>query len=219
MSAQKNIAVVLSGCGVYDGAEIHESVFTLYAIEQLGYNYQIYAPDITQAQVINHTNGNQTNESRNVLIESARIARGNIKPLNELKCDDHSAIIFPGGFGVAKNLCSFAIDGSNCSVNKDVETVIKTFHKSNKPIGAMCISPALIVRVLNTGEVTIGDDTSTATAIVKMGGKHANTNHEQIVIDNINKLVSTPCYMLNATISQIANGTMNLVKAVIKLSN
>lgn len=217
MSSKKKIAVVLAGCGVYDGAEIHEAVFTLYAIEQLNLTYQIFAPDISQYHVINHTDGSEMNENRNVLIEAARIARGNIKSTTELKSDNFDAIIFPGGFGVAKNLCTFAIDGTDCNVNNEISSIVKSFHSQNKPIGALCISPALIVKILKTGNVTIGADEGTAEAITKMGGIHSITTHTKVIVDAKNKILTTPCYMLDATISQIALSAQNLVKELSKL--
>ena len=144
----KKIAVVLSGCGVYDGAEIHEAVLTLYAIAVNGAAYEIFAPDIDQHHVVNHLAGSEMNESRNVLVESARIARGNIKALSEFNGKDFDAIIFPGGFGAAKNLSTFAFDGSNCQVNSDVEAAIKEMISLGKPVGALCIAPVILARIL-----------------------------------------------------------------------
>ena len=219
MSKHKHFAVILSGCGVFDGAEVHESVFTLWAIAKSGCTYQIFAPDISQAQVINHLTGDEMIEKRNVLIEAARIARGNIKPLSELSVNDFDILIFPGGFGVAKNLCTFAFDGDQCIVNKEVENIIKEFYTNKKPIGALCISPALVTRVLNEGEVTIGSDIATANAIESMGGKHVKTNHEEVIIDKRNLIVTSPCYMLDANIIQIANSAEKVINEIIKLSN
>ncbi|GAI95353.1 unnamed protein product, partial [marine sediment metagenome] len=144
MSYSKKFAVVLSGSGVFDGAEIHEATLTLYAIVKNGGTYEIFAPDIPQHHVVNHITGEEMNETRNVLIEAARIARGKIKPLSEFNEKDFDAIIFPGGFGAAKNLSSFAFDGVNCSVNKDVENSIKQMADAKKPIGALCISPVIL---------------------------------------------------------------------------
>lgn len=214
----KKIAVVLSGSGVYDGAEIHEATLTMLAIARKGAAYQCFAPDINQAHVINHLTGDEMPETRNVLIEAARIARGNIKPLAEYRVDDFDAIVFPGGFGVAKNLCTFAFDGVDCEVNTDVEKAIKDTVKANKPLGALCISPALIARVLNDVCVTIGNDADTAGAIEKMGGKHVNTTHGEIVFDEKYKIITTPCYMLDATIDQIADGAENVVSKILDLA-
>ena len=213
----KNIAVVLSGCGVYDGAEIHESTLTLLAIAQQGAAYQCFAPDIPQAHVVNHLTGEEMNESRNVLIESARIARGNIKPLAAYKPADYDAIVFPGGFGAAKNLCTFAFDGPDCSVNPDVEKAIRDTVVAEKPVGALCISPALIAKVLGDVQLTIGQDQGTADAVEKLGATHVKTTHGEIVVDEKYKVITTPCYMLDATINQIADGANNVVTKILEM--
>lgn len=211
------IAVVLSGCGVLDGAEIHEAVLTLLAIDRTGAAYQCYAPDIAQAHVVNHLSGQPTAESRNVLVESARIARGKIKPLAELKAGQADALIFPGGFGVAKNLCSLAFDGPDCKVDPEVARVVRDFATAGKPIGALCIAPAMMAKILEGAEVTIGQDAGTAQAITAMGGHHKAAGHGQVVIDKRHKLVTTPCYMLDSTIVQIAEGAQAAVTAVLDL--
>jgi enhancing lycopene biosynthesis protein 2 len=216
MSTKKKFAVILAGCGVYDGAEIHEAVLTMLAIAANGAEYQIFAPDIQQYHVINHTNGDVMNETRNVLTESARIARGNIKPLTELDMKSYDALVFPGGFGVAKNLCSFAYEGTNFSINPQVESVIKSAYQNGKPIGALCIAPVMIPKILGDVEVTIGSDTGTAAAVETLGGKHKNATYSEVVVDKKHKVVTTPCYMLDATIDQIAAGADNLVKAMLK---
>lgn len=217
MNSKKKFAVVLAGSGVYDGSEIHESTLAMYAISKNGGEYQIFAPDIDQYHVINHITGEKMSEKRNVLVESARIARGNIKNLKEFKTEEFDAILFPGGFGVAKNLCTFAFDGPNCSVNTDVETAIKAMHLAKKPIGALCISPALIAKVLGDIKLSIGQDKETAKAINSLGATHINTKHGEIVIDKINKIVTTPCYMLDSSIAQVGDGAENVVKAIMNL--
>lgn len=214
----KKIAVVLSGCGVYDGAEIHEATLTMLAISQQGASYQCFAPNLNQAHVINHLTGEEMNETRNVLVESARIARGNIKDLSEYSPLDYDAIIFPGGFGAAKNLCTFAFDGPDCSVNKDVEKAIRSTVVAEKPLGALCISPAIIAKVLVDVELTIGQDQATADAVEAMGAQHQRTTHGEIVIDKKYKVISTPCYMLDANISQIADGASKVVAGLLELS-
>ena len=214
----KKIAVVLAGSGVYDGAEIHESVLTLLAIARHGAQYQCFAPDIDQAHVINHLTGAEMPETRNVLTEAARIARGNIKSLAEYKASDFDALIFPGGFGVAKNLCSFAFDGVDCTVNAEVENAIRTTIVAEKPLGALCISPVLIAKVLVDVEVTIGNEEGAVNAIESFGGTHVQTTHGEIVYDPKYKLVTTPCYMLDATIDQIANGAENVVSKILELA-
>lgn len=212
----KKFAVVLSGSGVYDGAEIHEATLSLYAIKKQGADYEIFAPDIDQHHVINHITGEEMNEKRNVLVESARIARGNIKPLSTFDEKAFDAILFPGGFGAAKNLSDFAFKGADCSVNKDVENAIQAMHKSGKPIAALCISPVLLARVLGGVELTIGQDEDTAKAIGEMGASHSSTNHGEVTIDAENNVFTTPCYMLDADITQIGNGAENIVRAVLK---
>lgn len=215
--SKPTVAVVLSGCGVYDGAEIHESTLTLLALDRQGAAYQCFAPDIDQAHVINHLNGEVMSETRNVLVESARIARGAIKDLKEYDPADFDAIIFPGGFGAAKNLCSFAFNGPDCSVNEDVEKAIKSTKNAGKPMSALCIAPAIMAKIFDGAEVTIGQDADTANAIETMGGKHKPTTHGEIVIDDDLRLITSPCYMLEATVSQIADGTENAVRALLNM--
>lgn len=217
MPTQKKIAVILSGCGVYDGSEIHEAVLTLWAIEKAGAIYDIFAPDAIQSQVINHLSGDVTTESRNILVESARIARGKITPLHLIKPTLYDAVIFPGGYGVAKNLCTFEFDGTDCSIDPDVEKTILKFHQLNKPIGALCISPVLVAAILNKGNMTIGNDQETAAALQSLGATHTNASHGEVVVDKQNKIVSTPCYMLDATITQVATGAENAVNELIKM--
>jgi len=210
-------AVVLAGSGVFDGAEIHEATFTLYAILKNGGEYQIFAPNINQHHVVNHITGEEMSETRNVLIESARIARGNIKDLNEFNANDFDAIIFPGGFGVAKNLCDFAFNGTDMKVIPQVETVIKDMAKASKPIGALCISPVVIAKVLDGVDVTIGQDADTASAVEAFGAHHKQTNHGEVVVDTKYKVATTPCYMLDATVMDIHDGADNVVKALVEL--
>lgn len=214
----KNIAVVLAGNGVYDGAEIHEATLTLLAIAQQGAAYQCFAPDVEQAHVVNHITGEEMPEKRNVMIEAARIARGNIKALSEYKAADYDAIVFPGGFGAAKNLCTFAFDGPDCKVNADVENAIKDTVAAKKPVGSLCISPAILAKVLGDVKVTIGQDKGTAEAIESLGATHVTTNHGEIVVDEKYKVITTPCYMLDANISQIAEGATNVIAKILELA-
>ena len=211
----KKFAVILAGCGVYDGAEIHEAVMTLYAIEKNGAGYEIFAPDIPQHHVINHLKGEEMQETRNVLVESARIARGKISPLSELDIRGFDALVFPGGFGVAKNLCSFAFEGENCEVIPEVSTLIREAVSHRKPIGALCISPVLLAKVLGDVKVTIGQDAGTIEAIEKMGSIHKLTDHGEVIVDEQYKLFTTPCYMLDATILNIADGADNIIQAML----
>ncbi|HPD64781.1 MAG TPA: isoprenoid biosynthesis glyoxalase ElbB [Bacteroidia bacterium] len=216
----KKIAIVLAGCGVYDGAEIHEAVMTMLAVKKAGAVYDIFAPDVEQAHVINHLNGEVMNEKRNVLVEAARIARGKIQPLSSFSGKNYDAIIFPGGFGVAKNLCTFAFDGVDMKVNPEVEKVIKEMLELNKPIGALCISPVMLAKIIGNGvELTIGNDKGTIQAIKSLGGEHKITDHGEIVFDRKYKVVTTPCYMLDAGIEQIAEGAENLVNKILELTD
>ena len=213
------IGVVLSGCGFQDGAEIHESVLTLLSIQKNGAEYVCFAPDIPQHHVTNHISGENMNETRNVLTESARIARGKISPLNTFDPAKIDALIFPGGFGAALNLSSFATQGTNCSVNEDVAKAIGSMIEQKKPIGALCISPAIMAKVLKGAELTIGQDKGTAKTLEEMGAKHKTTNPGEIVVDPKFKLVTTPCYMLESTIPQIAEGAERVVKTMIDMLN
>nr|MQY78954.1 isoprenoid biosynthesis glyoxalase ElbB [Bacteroidota bacterium] len=183
----------------------------------LGGTYEIFAPDIPQHHVVNHITGEEMNETRNVLIEAARIARGKIKPLSKFNEKNFDAIIFPGGVGAAKNLSSFAFDGVNCSVNKDVENSIRQMADAKKPIGALCISPVILAKILGDVVLTIGQDAGTAEAVANMGATHRKTNHGEVVVDSRHKVVTTPCYMLDANIVQIAEGADNVVKTMMKL--
>lgn len=212
----KKFAIVLAGSGVFDGAEIHEATMTMLAIKKQGADYEIFAPDIPQHHVVNHFTGEEMKESRNVLVEAARIARGKIKDLKQLNPRDFDAIIFPGGFGVAKNLCTWAFDGPDCTVNGDVEKVIKEMTSLKKPIGALCISPVLLAKVLGNVEITIGDDPATAAGVEKAGAKHVNTGHGEVVRDPHRPVFTTPCYMLDASIVDIAEGAENIVKAILE---
>ena len=217
---KKKFAVVLSGCGVYDGAEIHEATLTMLAIMKQGGSYQCFAPDIPQHHVINHLNGEEIDETRNVLIESARIARGNIKPLTEFDGNNFDALIFPGGFGAAKNLSTVAFKGPDAEVNPDVEKVVKQMLDLGKPIGALCISPAFIAKIIGDGvELTIGSDPGTADAIGSMGAIHVNTTHGEVIIDKKHNVFTTPCYMLDATILDIEEGATNVVRAMMEVLN
>lgn len=218
MSAKKKIAVVLSGCGVYDGSEIHEAVLTLLAIDRQGAAASCFAPSILQRDVVDHVTGKTTAETRNVLVEAARIARGHIRDLATFEARDFDALVFPGGFGAAKNLCSFAVDGPDCNVEPSVVAAIKSMHQAHKPIGALCIAPVILARVLGKVELTIGNDAGTAAAIESMGAKHVEKDHGEIAVDRTNKVVTTPCYMLDASIRQIAEGAEHVVTALLELA-
>jgi enhancing lycopene biosynthesis protein 2 len=211
----KKFAVILSGCGVFDGTEIQEAVLTLLAIDRNGAGYEVFAPDIPQHHVINHFTHEVTKEARNVLVESARIARGTIRPLSEFSADDFDALIFPGGFGGAKNLSTWAFEGDRSTVNPAVSAAIKSMHAQKKPIGALCISPVILAGVIRGTVLTTGDDPSSAAYIEKMGSTYKKTGHGEVVSDPKNNIFSTPCYMLDARISQVAEGVDHIVKAML----
>ncbi|KAJ8388549.1 hypothetical protein AAFF_G00132630 [Aldrovandia affinis] len=229
------VAVVLSGCGVYDGTEIHEASAILVHLSRGGAEVQMYAPNISQMHVIDHGKGQPVEkESRNVLSESARIARGNITDLAQLNASNHDGVIFPGGFGAAKNLSTFAVDGKDCKVNADVERVLKDFHKAGKPIGLCCISPVLAARVLPGVEVTVGHETeeggrwpyaSTAQAITALGATHCvkdvtisslRLSHE-VHVDQKNKVVTSPAFMCETKLHLVFDGIGAMVTDVLKL--
>lgn len=218
MADTKKFAVILSGCGNKDGAEIHESVMTLWAIHKHGAEYQCFAPDIPQHHVLNFITGAEMNEKRNVLAESARIARGNIRDLKTYNAEEYDGLIMPGGLGVAKNLSTYAFDGPDCSVNEDVIRAVRETAALKKPIGALCIAPAIVAKILGDVLVTIGQDSGTAAAISRMGARHEQTTHGEITIDREHRVVTTPCYMLDARVDQIGEGAEKLVKAVIELA-
>ena len=216
----KKVAVILSGCGVYDGAEIHESVITLLRLDQRGAKVQCFAPDIAQLHVINHLTGEQMPESRNVLVESARIARGEVKDIREANVEDFDALIVPGGFGAAKNLSDFAVKGAECTVQPDVLALAEAFAEASKPVGLMCISPAMAAKIYGPGVIcTIGNDADTATVVNKMGATHQECDVSDIVEDKARKLVSTPAYMLAQSISEAASGINKMVDRVLELTH
>ncbi|MCU0071023.1 isoprenoid biosynthesis glyoxalase ElbB [Pseudomonas koreensis] len=216
----KKVAVILSGCGVYDGAEIHESVITLLRLDQRGAQVQCFAPNIAQLHVINHLTGEEMPESRNVLVESARIARGNVKDLGEADVEDFDALIVPGGFGAAKNLSNFAIEGAGCTVQPEVLALAEAFAEAGKPVGLICISPALAAKIYGPGVTcTIGNDADTAAAMNKMGATHEDCAVTDIIEDKARKLVTTPAYMLAQSISEAASGINKLVDRVLELTH
>jgi enhancing lycopene biosynthesis protein 2 len=218
----KKVAVVLSGCGVFDGAEIHESVLTLLALDRRDADITLLAPDIPQMHVVNHRTGQPAEEKRNVLIEAARVARGEIRDLAEANIAEFDAVVFPGGFGVAKNLCDFAVNGPECSVNPQVERFILAAVDARKALGFICIAPALMARVAKGRNLhprlTIGTDADTAAAIEKMGGAHLPAQVREVVVDEDLRIVSTPAYMLGRRISEVADGIDRLVEKLLQLA-
>lgn len=220
----KKIGVVLSGCGVYDGAEVHESVLTLLAIDRAGVEAVCMAPDVDQMHVVNHLTGSEAEgEKRNVLVESARIARGNIRNISEVQADDIDGLIFPGGFGAAKNLCDFAVSGENCNVHPEVIRLVRDFASKKKPQAACCIAPAIYAKVFDGESIspmlTIGNDKEVGGKIEQMGSKHQDCDTEDIVYDEENKIVSTPAYMTGQSISEVAAGIEKTVNKLVSLLN
>jgi len=215
-TAKKKVAVVLSGCGVKDGSEIHESVSLLVHLSRAGADTSCFAPNINQADTINHANSTPSDEKRNVLTESARISRGNIKPLLELKAADFSAVVFPGGYGAAKNLSTFASKGEHCTIQTDVERVIKEFHAAKKPIGLCCIAPVLAAKLIPGVRITVGnEDKDTSKVVERMGAVSQPASAKEVVVDEKNNVISTPAYMTNSPLYEIFVGIGNLVDNVI----
>jgi len=214
------IGVCLSGCGVNDGAEIHESVITAHTLDKAGVEILFTAPNMEQVKVVNHLTGDEMGESRNVLVESARIARGNIIDLAELTANNMDALIFPGGFGAALNLCDFALKGADCDIHPEVNRIIGEMLTANKPLGFICIAPALFARAAKnadkTSKITIGNDQATADEIIKLGSQHEICAVNDFTVDEENKIVSTPAYMLAGDISEAASGIEKLVHRILE---
>jgi len=213
--AMSKVGVVLSGCGVFDGSEVQEASAALIALAQLGIEYRCMAPDV-DFSVVDHIKGEETDETRNVLVESARIARGEIDNLKDIKGSDYDAFILPGGFGAAKNLCSFAVDGADCSVNSEVERVLLEANEAGKPIGFICIAPAIGAKVFGDRgiKVTIGHDAGTAEAIGKTGAEHVAVDVDGVLVDEAMNVVSTPAYMEATNPAQVFKGISALVKNI-----
>ena len=215
----KNVAVLLAGSGVFDGAEVNEAVLTLLHISKQGASYQCFAPDTQQTQVINHLSGEESSEKRNVLQEAARIARGDVKPLSELNVSEFDALIVPGGFGVAKNFCDFAFKGDQMMLNEQVEHVGKAFKDARKPAGYLCIAPVMLPYIYGQGvRVTVGNDADVAATINKMGGEHVDCDVRDIVVDDNHRLVTTPAYMLAENLPDAEAGISKLVEKVLYMA-
>ena len=214
------IGICLSGCGVNDGAEIHESVITALTLDKAGAEILFTAPNMEQTKVVNHLTGDEMGESRNVLVESARIARGNIIDLAELTANNMDALIFPGGFGAALNLCDFALKGADCDIHPEVNRIIQEMLQANKPLGFICIAPALFARAVKnadkTAKITIGNDQGTVDEIEKLGSKHEICAVDDFIVDEEKKIVSTPAYMVAGSISEAASGIEKLVHRILE---
>jgi len=217
----KKVGVILSGCGVYDGAEIHETVVTLLALDRHGAEAVMCAPDIPQMHVVNHLTGEvEEGAERNVLVESARIARGAVRDVATVDAAELDALILPGGFGAAKNLCDFAVKGAGCDVDPGVAALVRAVHEQGKPVAAVCIAPALIAKVLGDEgpELTIGNDADTAGALEAMGAAHVACPVTEFVVDQERKLVSSPAYMLANNISEAAEGIERTVATLLEMA-
>lgn len=213
----KKIAVILGGCGTRDGSEINETVTLLLALDQHGIKYQCFAPDRNQYQVINHLTGDVVDEKRNMLIESARIVRGEVLPLTEFNSDDFNGLAIPGGAGIANNLFTYFTDGMQMDVLPEVREAIIAIHNQGKPIAAMCIAPVLLAHVLKDITITLGnEECGPAKDILKMGAHHQATTNGEVACDLKNKIFTTPCFMLEATLKDIYEGAYNMVKEFAK---
>ncbi|MEI6224495.1 MAG: isoprenoid biosynthesis glyoxalase ElbB [Deltaproteobacteria bacterium] len=221
MAKEKRVGVILSGSGYLDGAEIQEATLTLLFLDKRGAKVTAMAPDVKQMHVVDHVKGEPAgSEARNVLAEAARITRGAIVDVKTVKAADLDALILPGGFGVAKNLCTFATEGVKLEVNPDVERLVRDMATAGKPLGFVCIAPVIAAKVLGSRKVriTIGNDPATAAAINALGAVHVDSPVDQIVVDERNKVVSTPAYMLGPSIAPVAAGIERLVGAVLEMA-
>ncbi len=219
--AKLRVGVILAGSGVQDGSEIHEATLTLFSLDKHGAEAVCMAPNKPQMHVVDHLTGKPTGETRNVLVESARIARGAVRDIREVRADELDAVIVPGGFGAAKNLCTFARDGAECTVDEGVAELLGAMRRARKPIGALCIAPAILAKLFGKDggvELTIGNDPATAQALEKLGATHRNARTDEIVIDAKHRVVTTPCYMTARGIAEVGDGAERLVVAVLDMA-
>jgi len=214
----QNVAVILAGCGVYDGSEIQEVVLALLALHKQGASVRCFAPNISQMHVIDHQSGEPMEPSRNVLVEAARITRGAVSDLATYDTASFDALVLPGGFGAAKNLSDFAVKGADCTVNEQVAKAVLSTKEAGKVIGAMCIAPVILARLIPGVTITLGDDGDAAKGAEKMGANHKVASHGEVVVDHANKVVTTPAYMLDANISQIEEGASALIEHVLAIA-
>ena len=215
----KRVAVILSGAGVFDGAELHESVLCLLALDRIGAEVTVLAPDTDQAHVINHQAGQpEATETRSVLKESARVARGPVTALDQAQCSDFDAVLMPGGFGAAKNLCTWAFDGANCSVNPDVEAFLRGMHAQGSWIGACCIAPVIVAKIFGEQgvEVTIGQGDAEHAEVEKTGAKHIKMNVRGVHRDATMRVLTTPAYMEAQRIAELPEGINELVRQLME---
>ena len=224
-----NIGVLLSGCGVYDGAEIQEAILTLLAIEEIGATATCISIDDNQFHVINHLNGEVMNESRNMMVEAARIARGNVKEIKEIQPSDIDALVIPGGFGSAKNFTTWAFDGPNGSIRSDVKLLLVNMINVGKPIVALCVSPVVLAKALEGSNVklnlTIGSSLEASpyeipsfeAGLKATGASTEEKTIREILVDTENKVITAPCYMMDASILEIRNNIQQAIQALKEL--
>ncbi len=210
----KKIALLLSGCGYLDGTEVTECVSTIIKLSELGTKWTPFSISKSYSPTSHFAPEHSPPGPLNCLEESARITRSQMTDLKEIRVKDYDALVIPGGYGVAKNFCSWALDGPSCSVDKNVKSVIEEFHSLSLPIGAWCIAPALVSRVLGQHniQVTIGNDTETAAGIEKTGAIHVPCSVTDFVTDRENKIISTPAYMLQAQPHEVFQGISSALK-------
>ncbi|MDD4142373.1 MAG: isoprenoid biosynthesis glyoxalase ElbB [Bacteroidales bacterium] len=211
----KKFAIILAGCGVKDGSEIHEAVLTMYAISKLGAQYKIFAPSVDFDE-INHVTNKPTGNKRNSFIESARIARGEVYPLSNFDAADFDALVIPGGLGATKNLCNYALEGVDFQVNDEVRSAVLSMYENGKPIAAECIAPVMLAKILPGTILTIGNDPATAAVIETLDCEHAATDKGEVCIDRENNVFTTACYMQDTTITEIGTSTQNLIEAIME---
>lgn len=218
--AGKRVGVVLAGCGYLDGSEIHEATLTLLALDRAGAQAQVAAPDVDQMHVVDHLRGEPTAEKRNALVEAARIARGQIVPLARLRAGELDALVVPGGFGAAKNLCSYAVDGPKLTVHPEVERLVRELHAAGKPMGFICIAPMIAAKVLGAEapRLTVGTDRTTAGHLEALGARHVECRVDEVAFDERHRLLSTPAYMLGPSIAHVAKGVEALIARLLELA-
>jgi len=221
MAGEKRVAVVLSGCGFLDGAEIQEAVCTLLSLDRRRAAVQAFAPDVPQMHVVDHLRSEPVaGAARQVLAESARIVRGQVRDLALARGSDFDALVFPGGYGAAKNLCSYAVEGRKLQVNPEVARLVRELHSARKPVGFICIAPVIGAKLLGAEGVklTIGNDPGTAADVESFGAKHVVCKVDEACVDERLKVVSTPAYMLGPSVGPVSQGIDKLVSAVLEMS-
>jgi enhancing lycopene biosynthesis protein 2 len=223
------IGVLLSGCGVYDGAEIQETVFALLAIEELGAEAICLSVNKNQHHVVNHLTGEEMPESRNMLVEAARIARGAVHDISTFDNTQIDALVIPGGFGSAKNFTTWAFEGPNGSILPEIKELIQQCISDKKPIAALCVSPVIVGLALNQSDLqatmTLGTDkekspyeiNAFSSGLSQTGVQVEMKTIREIALDEKLKIVSAPCYMMDASIVEIRTNIQQAMQALIQL--